>query len=69
MKLSEKDMRALKLGVICAVAIVLFLLGMVGSSITEDAPIIVAVMAVPLVTLAGLGGKLGELFSIKERKR
>ena len=53
---------------VIAAFVVLFLLGMVGSALTKDAPIVIGVLAVPLATLAGLGGRLGELFSMEERK-
>lgn len=42
---------------------VLLLLACAGWSVTEDAPFLAALAALPLAILAGLGGKLGELLA------
>ncbi|MCP4679855.1 MAG: hypothetical protein GY854_31055 [Deltaproteobacteria bacterium] len=51
-----------------AAFVVLTLLGVVGSSVTDDALWAVAVMLVPSAALAGLGGHVGELLSRPEKK-
>lgn len=42
---------------------VLILFGAVGISVTSDAVVVAAVLALPCVALAGLGGWIGELFA------
>jgi len=51
-----------------AAFVVLALLGVVGSAITDDALWAAAVMLVPSAALAGLGGHVGELLSRPEKK-
>jgi hypothetical protein len=52
-----------------AALMVLILLGIVGIPLTEDAPVLSAIMVIPAVILAWLGARLGALFSSKGADR
>ncbi len=48
---------------VIAALVVLILLGVVGSAMTNDAPFVAAIFGLPSAVLAGLGSRIGALFS------
>ncbi|MCP4602522.1 MAG: hypothetical protein GY847_18730 [Proteobacteria bacterium] len=51
-----------------AAVLVFGLLGVVGSALTDDALIVAAIISLPSVALAGLGGRMGEFFTGRKTK-